>query len=89
MPFFYKNISKSCGGGRPEDGLPRGVFGGLTLSYYWLVMFFFNIVSLIMELTLYVFKDDFWDNLTEWNIYNIVNIWTVSLLWWIPWSGGS
>jgi hypothetical protein len=29
--FFYKNISKSCGG---RDGRPQGVFGGLTLSYY-------------------------------------------------------
>jgi hypothetical protein len=42
-----------------------------------------------MELTLYVLEDDFWDNLTEWNINNIVNIWKIFLLWWILWSGGA
>jgi hypothetical protein len=37
-------------------GRPQGVIGGL--SYCRLVIFFINIVSLIMDLTLYVFEDD-------------------------------
>jgi hypothetical protein len=35
--------------GHPGVGRPLGVFG--DFSYYQLVMFFFNIVPLIMELT--------------------------------------
>jgi hypothetical protein len=40
--------------GRPGVGRPQGIFGGL--SYYKLLIFFFNIVPLIMEFTLSSFS---------------------------------
>jgi hypothetical protein len=40
--------------GRPVVGRPQGVFGGL--SYYWLIICFFNIVPLIVEFTSEVTK---------------------------------
>ena len=40
--------------GRLVVGFPQGVFGGL--SYYWLIICFFNIVPLIMEFTSEVTK---------------------------------
>jgi hypothetical protein len=40
--------------GRLVVGFPQGVFGGL--SYYWLIICFFNLVPLIMEFTSEVTK---------------------------------
>jgi hypothetical protein len=48
MPFGQPTPSRPIG--RPEVGRLSGVFGGF--SYYQLIVFFFNIVPLIMEFSL-------------------------------------
>jgi hypothetical protein len=46
-PFGRPTLGRPIG--RPVVGRPNGVFGGL--SYYQLVILFFNIVPLMMEIT--------------------------------------